>query len=74
MGQLRVMDRRGDTATLWDTNNATETDEARKRFDEVIAQGYMAYSVPAAGGTGTLVRTFDPEAERIVMSQRMQGG
>lgn len=49
-------------------------EEANRRFDELIGKNYLAFSATATGETGTQVRTFDPEAEELLMVPPMVGG
>lgn len=74
MGQLRVMDRRGDTRLMWDTQRPVEVDQARKTFDEMKTKGYLAYKVNKKGEPGEVIRKFDPEAGKIIMAPPMAGG
>ena len=74
MGELRLMDRRGDTRVMWDPYRKDEVDAARKQFDELKKKGYLAYSVKKKGEPGEQIREFDPQAGKIIMAPPMQGG
>jgi hypothetical protein len=74
MGEMRVMGGRGDTKLMWDPNRPTEVENARKTFDEMKKKGYLAYSVKRKGEPGEVVRTFDPDAGKIILAPAMAGG
>jgi hypothetical protein len=75
MGSMQVLDRTGDTKVIWDKNNPDEVENARRTFDELKAKGFLAYSVKGRDGEkGELLRTFDPDAERLIMSPPLVGG
>jgi len=68
------MDREGDTKVIWDSGNAAEVAAAQKTFRDLKAKGFTAYSVKKKGAKGKALASFDPEAERIIMSPPMAGG
>jgi hypothetical protein len=73
-GQLCVMDESGDSRIQWDKDNQEEVAKAEARFNELKAKGFMAYSVNRKGDKGTVLNSFDPTAERIIMHSQMIGG
>jgi hypothetical protein len=74
-GEMAVMTPTdGDLKIVWDSDKATETEHARKTFDEFKAKGYLAYKVNKAGDKGEVMRSFEPEAEKIILAPRMVGG
>jgi hypothetical protein len=76
MGEIAVLGRQGDTRLMWDKSKPDEVRAARKMFDDLRGKGYLAFSVieRAVGDRGEQLRTFDPEAEKIIMAAPMQGG
>lgn len=74
MSTLAVLDRTGDTRLEWDPERRDEVDAARKMFAELKAKRYLAYRCDADGNRGEVIREFDPEAERIVMTPQLVGG
>lgn len=74
MGQLRVMDRQGDTRVMWDPSNNDEVAAARNTFDELKGKGHLAYKVDRKGEPGEVIRSFDPQAGKIIMAPPMAGG
>lgn len=75
MGELAIMDHSGDTKLMWDSDNDTEVENARRMFGEMKAKGFMAYTVKGkSGDKGEVIREFDPTAESIIMVPQMKGG
>lgn len=74
MSELRVMDRTGDTKTIWDKDNATEVEVARETFAKLKKKGYLAYRVKKDGEKGEVIKEFDPDAEKIILAPPMAGG
>ncbi len=72
---MHTLDRTGDQRVMWDKNIADEVDAARAMFDRLIGKGYMAYRAEGRKGTqGEQIRTFDPDAERIILVGTHAGG
>jgi hypothetical protein len=74
MGELAVMDRTGDTKTIWDPDNQAETDAAREQFDKLRKAGHLAYTVDEKGKKGTQIHKFDPKAGKIILAPPLRGG
>lgn len=80
MGTLIKMNRQlddqpGDTRLIWDRDRDNEVRAAREMFNRLRAEGYLAYSVRGEKGEkGEVIREFDPDAEKIIMAPRQQGG
>lgn len=76
MGEMAVMDRSGDLKVIWDKNNPDEVEAARKQFEELTSKKrFLAYRVEGKKGEkGEVIRTFDPDAERIILAPPMVGG
>lgn len=70
MGKLRVLDRNGDIEIPW---TATDQGAARQEFDRLIRAGWWAYKIEGPQG-GEVLRKFDPTAETVVLTPRLQGG
>ncbi len=58
-----VMDRTGDTRHLFDADDRTAVEEAKKRFMELTGTGFTA-AVRTGLGEQRIIRSFDPSAER----------
>lgn len=74
MGLLVEPNQTGDTRITWDADNEVEVEVAKAAFDKLREKRYFAYKVKKAGGKGTVVHKFDPEAEKIIMALPMAGG
>lgn len=73
MSKLRVLNKSGDTTLEWDVEDAASVEVVKAQFNEIIKGGYMAFSVTSPT-SGEQIRTFDPEAEEIIMTAPMVGG
>lgn len=74
IGEMRELNSTGDSTVSWDSNNAEEVAAARATFDRLVGKGFMAYKVTGDRRRGEQIRTFDPQAERIMLAPAMQGG
>jgi len=75
VGTLHTMDRSGDTKVIWDSDQPVEVEAAQATFDKLTAAGYQAFNVVGEDGDrGTVMRVFDPSAERIIMVKQLVGG
>ncbi len=74
MGTISVMDRKGDTKLIWDPDNEVETASAKRTFDDLHGKGFLAYTVEKGGKKGSVIRDFDPDAEKIILAPPMAGG
>lgn len=72
--RMQVMDPSGHTEISWNADVEAEVQIARTAFTELTAKGYQAFSVAANGGKGERLRTFDAEAEKILMIPQLVGG
>lgn len=72
---MNILGGNGDTAVAYDPAVTEEVEETRRRFDELIAEGYTGFTATREGKqTGEQTREFDPTAEQIVMVRPLQGG
>lgn len=74
VGELSILDRTGDTKIIWDSAQEAEVDAARATFDDLKRKGYLAYTVNKKGDKGEVIKKFDPDAEKIIMSPALVGG
>jgi hypothetical protein len=72
--EMAVMDHTGDTKTIWDTDDPVQVEVARDTFNKLKKKGYIAYKVKKDGEKGEMMREFDPEAGKVIMSPAMAGG
>lgn len=65
----------GDTRIEWDKNNKEETSAAKEHFNKLVkGKKYLAYRTRADGSRAEQIRTFDPDAERIICQPQTVGG
>lgn len=74
MPEMLVMDRTGDSKTIWNPDSPDEVAAAEVQFNTLKKKGYLAYSVEADGGKGRVIKEFDPKAGKIILSPPMAGG
>lgn len=73
-GMMHILDKTGDTKVIWDSKNADEVDAAEAQFDSLRSKGFIAYKVNKKGDKGEVITTFDPTAEKIILSPPIVGG
>lgn len=74
-GLMSTLDHTGDTRVMWDRKNKAEVAAARRQFDDLRKDGYLAYRAEGKEGKqGDLIREFDPKAERIILVKPLVGG
>lgn len=74
MGEIREMSRKGDLKLSWNSGNEKEVAAAKEVFDKRTKEGWAAFGEKRLGGKGDRIRTFDPDAERIVLVPQVAGG
>jgi hypothetical protein len=74
MGELRILGPQGDTTVTWDPEVAEEVDEVRRRFEEVVSEGYLVFELDAESREGTQVKTLDPQVRELRAFRPMVGG
>lgn len=73
-GTLCQLAPEGDLKTVWDSDRPEEVKAARAQYDDLKAKGYLAFKVKKDGEKGELIKEFDPEAEKIIMTPPVRGG
>lgn len=74
MGSLRILGPHGDTTVTWDPAVEEDVEEVRRRFDEIVEQGYLVFELDPDSREGRQVRTFDPQAAELRAFRPMVGG
>lgn len=77
MAEMRILNEKGDARVAWDPTDEKSVEEVRVQFDELIANGWMAFDVQTdeiAGTSGSVTRKFNPDAETIIVSRPLVGG
>jgi len=72
--EMALMDGTGDTKVMWDPKNPDEVQAAEVQFNALKAKGFIAYTVNKKGGTGEILRKFDPSIEKMILSPPIVGG
>lgn len=74
MGELRILGPHGDTRVTWDPEADDEVAEVRRRFEEIVAKGYLVFELDDLTLEGRQVREFDPRTARLRAFRPMVGG
>ena len=74
MGVLRILGPSGDTRVTWNPSDLEETEGVRRRFDEIIREGYLVFELEPQTKEGHQVRTFDPEVRELRAFRPLAGG
>ncbi len=72
--EMALLDGTGDTKVIWDPKNADEVEAAEAQFNALKKKGFIAYTVNKKGDKGEIIRKFDPDAEKIILSPPLAGG
>lgn len=74
MSVLRILDHHGDTTLEWDVKNKASVAEVRKEFNSIMkGAGFMAFRIDSPTA-GEHIKSFDPDAEEILITRPMVGG
>lgn len=73
-GVIKIMGASGDDRIVWDPEDEGQIAKARKRFKELLLQGYKAWKMDAKGQKGVPIKEFDESAGAILMAAGLQGG
>ncbi len=74
MGVLRILGPSGDTRVAWNPNDVDEVADVRRRFDEIVREGYLVFELEADTKEGRQIRTFDPDARDLRAFRPLAGG
>ena len=74
--QIAAMGTLGDLKKMWDRNNPDEVEDARRSFNHLVKEKHhMAYRViDEDGKKGEMMREFDPDAGRMIITPPYRGG
>jgi len=64
---LKILSDKGDERVVWDRDNGREAKQAKKRFEKLLKEKYLAFSVDAKGKKNRKITEFDVDAEEILM-------
>lgn len=74
VGELRILGPSGDTRVTWDPTCAGDVDDVRRRFDEIVREGYLVFELDPLTKEGRQVRTFDPATRELRALRPLSGG
>ena len=74
MGVLRILGPSGDVRVAWNPTDADEVADVRRRFDEIIREGYLVFELEPETKEGRQVRTFDPDVGELRAFRPLAGG
>lgn len=74
MGELRILGPSGDTRLAWNPADTEDVATVRRRFDEIIREGYLVFELEGDSKEGRQVRTFDPDARELRAFRPLSGG
>jgi len=74
MGEMAILGTEGDTKVIWDPENKDETGAAEDQFNSLIKKGFKAFQVKKDGKQGREIKTFNPEAGKVIMTPALVGG
>ena len=74
MGVIRILGPSGDTRVAWDPTDVDDVADVRRRFDEIIRDGYLVFELDERTKEGTQVHAFDPNARELRAFRPLAGG
>lgn len=66
MGEMRVLNRKGDIVIEWDAQTPKSVAEAKKQWKQLEKDGYQFFEA-LPGEKGELLKKFDPELGRVLV-------
>jgi hypothetical protein len=64
---MMILTEKGDERLVWDKDNGREAKQAKRKFLELLAKGYTAFSVDHVSEKNRKIKEFDVDAEEILM-------
>jgi hypothetical protein len=74
VGELRILGPSGDTRLAWNSADTDEVASVRRRFDEIVREGYLVFELEENTKEGRQIRTFDPDARELRAFRPLSGG
>jgi len=74
MNEMEILDTTGHTKTTWDSDSDAEVAAARAQFQALTAKGYRAFRVKKDGSEGEPMKSFEPDAEKMILIPAIQAG
>lgn len=72
--EMDVLDVTGHSKHIWDSEVAAEVAAMRTVYDSLTAKGYKAFFVGKDGSEGKPMKSFDEDAEKMIMVPPLVGG
>jgi hypothetical protein len=74
-GAFFIMDKTGDTKSIWDPKNSDEVEAAQDLFDNLVNEkGYKAFYCDEDGDRTEEMKSFDKKAGKVVFAKILVGG
>ena len=73
-GAFYIMDRSGDTKTVWDPTSSDEVEVAGETFERMIEKGYSAFYVGADHKSSEKMEKFDAKAGKVIFVAPLVAG
>jgi hypothetical protein len=74
VGKLNILGPKGHTEIAWSKSDRISLDEARRRFEELVRDGFLTYKTDPITNESETIRRFDPTAAVITALRPIQGG
>lgn len=74
MGVLRILGPSGDTRVTWDASDVDSVEEVRRRFDEIVREGYLVFELDELTKEGERITRFDPRVRELRAFRPLAGG
>ncbi len=74
VGILRILGPSGDTRVAWDPTDVDSVADVRRRFDDIVREGYLVFELDADTREGRQVRTFEPSMRELRAFRPLAGG
>jgi hypothetical protein len=58
----------------WDPTAPEEISEVRRRFDEIVREGYLVFELDEETKEGRQIRSFDPRSRELRAFRPLAGG
>ncbi len=72
--EMKILNQKGDERIVWDKDDGIEAKQAKERFNQLLKDGWKAYSVDRDGKRNRKIVEFDVDAEEILMVPKTAKG
>lgn len=72
--EARALTETGDLKIIWDPDNKEEVKAAKRQFNDFLKKKYVAYAGKRDGSKGKILKSFDPDVQRMILSPGIVGG